>query len=156
MTIFLLSHVDGEREGRVDAFEKNLHVPIDLVLTDMAITVADVIEKVSDENIVEAFVGVVKFGVIDGFNGLGDLVDGDAAHVLEFLPMAEGHLVFGLEALTFGGDCPRGNVGVIGGRMARRSVGNAVASQKGGGILQFAEMTFVVAPGAVDRNKVGS
>jgi hypothetical protein len=44
----LLSRVDGEREGRVDAFEKNLHVPIDLILTDMAITVADVIEKVSD------------------------------------------------------------------------------------------------------------
>ena len=116
---FLLSHVDGGREGRVDAFEKNLHVPIDLILTDMATMIADVIKKVSDKKIYEAFIGVVKFSVIDGFNGLGNLVDGNAVHVLEFLPMAEGRLIFGLEALAFGGDCPRGNVGVIRGRMAR-------------------------------------
>jgi hypothetical protein len=44
--------------------------------------------------------------------------------------MAEGRLVFSLEALAFGGDCPRGNVGVIRGRMARRNIGNAIATKK--------------------------
>ena len=112
LAVLLFTSVNGERKGRVDAFQKHGHVAIDLVLPDVAIAIADVVDEVMDQHVVETFVGFIEFCVEHGLDGFGDLVDGNASHVLESLPVAEGCLVFSLEALAFGGNGARCDGGV--------------------------------------------
>ena len=83
MAILLLSGVDRERKRRVNPLEEGFHVFVDFVLTDVTITVADVIEKVTDKHIVESFIRVVELSIINWFDGLSDLINDNAVHVLE-------------------------------------------------------------------------
>ncbi len=38
----------------------------------MAVTIADVINEVTDKNIVESLVGIVEFSMLHGLDGIGD------------------------------------------------------------------------------------
>ena len=42
----------------------------------------DVVDEVLNGHVVESFVGVIKFGVVDGLNGIRSQVDCDALDVL--------------------------------------------------------------------------
>ena len=48
----------------------------------MAVAIVDVINEVLDKNIVESLVGIIEFGIVYGFNGIGNKVDSNAANVL--------------------------------------------------------------------------
>ena len=74
--------VFGCTQMMVDALLEGFHVLIDVGLIDLAISISDVINEVSDKNVVESFIRIVKFSVVYGFDGISDEVDSDAAYVL--------------------------------------------------------------------------
>ena len=88
LAVLLFSGVYRERKRRINTLEEGFHVSVDLTLIDVTIAVADVIKKVTDKHIVESFVRVVKLGVINRFDGLGESINGNAAHMLAGLPVA--------------------------------------------------------------------
>ena len=154
LSVFLFTSVNGERQGRVNALEESRHVTVDFVLPDVAIAISNVVEKIAHEDVVEAFVGVIEFRVVDGFDGFGDLVDDDTSHVLQCLPVAEVCLVFGFEALAFGGRSAWWDDGIRWRCVCWWNVGGAVAGHESRGSLELAEVSFVVPPWAVDRDEV--
>jgi hypothetical protein len=74
----LLADVDGEGYGRIHACVEGIHVLIEFGLIDLAISLSDEVEKVLHDDSVETFVGIIKFSIVDCFDGGGDEVDGDA------------------------------------------------------------------------------
>jgi hypothetical protein len=52
LAVLLFLGVDGQWEGRVNAPKEDIHVPIDLVLRNCAIPIIDVVDEVTDEDVV--------------------------------------------------------------------------------------------------------
>ena len=78
----MFPRVDCKRKCWVDAFVEFGHVCVDVVLRNLAVTLMDVVDEVSNGHVVEAFIRVVKFGIVDGLNGIRGQVDCDALDVL--------------------------------------------------------------------------
>jgi hypothetical protein len=95
LAVFLFLGVDGQREHRVDALVIEIHVAINFILSDRAVSVFDVLKEVTDEDVIETFVSILDFGIVYGFDDVRCLVDGDASGVLEDLPFFFGIVVEG-------------------------------------------------------------
>jgi hypothetical protein len=52
-----------------------------------------VIKEVADENVIETLVGVFDFVVVNGFDGVRGLVDGNATGVFEDMPFLFGVVI---------------------------------------------------------------
>ena len=61
---------------------EGFHVLIDVGLINLAISISDVIDEVSDKNVIESFILIVKFSLVYGFDGISDKVGSNAADVL--------------------------------------------------------------------------
>ena len=55
--------VDCEGECGIDDFVELCHVCIDVILRNLAVLLADVVDEVPNGDVVEVFIGVVKFSV---------------------------------------------------------------------------------------------
>ena len=51
-------------------------------MIDLAVAIADVIDEVTDKNIVESLAGIVEFCIVHWLDGSCKEVDGNAADVL--------------------------------------------------------------------------
>ncbi len=81
----------------IDTFIELGHVGINVILGNLAVRLADVINKITNGDIVKAFVRVIEFGVIYGLDGVCCKVYSNAMDVLEGSPCLLGFFVFGTE-----------------------------------------------------------
>ena len=125
---------------------EGLHVFVNFRLINLTISFSDELEKVSHADSIEAFVGIIEFSVVDCFDGGGDEIDGDAADVLEGLPVVQGVFIFSAELFTSSGGSSSRNVGICRRCCCRRSVGSSVACQEGGRVVEFTQVPLVHAP----------
>ena len=71
-------------------------------LGNLAVPLADLVDKITNGDIVKAFVWVIEFGAIDGFSICCDVYS-DAMDVLEGSPCSLGFLVVGAESFALCG-----------------------------------------------------
>ena len=51
---------------------EGFHVFIDVGLIDLAVTIADVIDEVTDDDIIESLVGIIEFCIVHWLDGIGN------------------------------------------------------------------------------------
>ena len=81
MAIFLIVDVHDEGDGWIDALIEALKILVKVHLVDMSVLILDVVDDVLYLDAVESFDRIVKFGLINSFNGCSGEIDGDEAHM---------------------------------------------------------------------------
>ena len=113
----LFVRLDGEREAEIDACAEYHKVFVDLVLGDLTVTVADVVDYVEKFYVVETFVGIVQPSVVDGVDDGNGKVDSNAFDMDEYLPCFLVDEVLSTDTFMHGGAGSSRD-----GRIVRRSV----------------------------------
>lgn len=119
LAILLLADVKNEGDRGINALLKFVEVGIKVNLVDVVVAIVDVVNKILDFHAIESFGGIFNFGIVDGFDGLGRLIDRNAAYMVASLPV---FLCFVIEYFELFVCCSRG---------AERNSGIRVRPQEG-------------------------
>ena len=114
MSLLFFAAVDGHRQAWIYGLVESGYVVVDVILANLAVSVQDVTEEGTVIDYVESFDGVVKFRIINRFDGFGHLFYTNLLAVLVVLPVLLVFYGFGAHALAVGYTCSVLNIGILG------------------------------------------
>ena len=87
LSLLFFMAVDGQRQAWIDGMVESGYVVVNFSLADLAVSFQDMVEEGIAVNSVEAFVRVVEFRIINGFDDVGHLFYAYRLAVLVVLPV---------------------------------------------------------------------